>query len=259
MHSTHFRHQLYLHGSKIVVSFLLLMGLAVSPTFAQINSTVNLPNFDEQHWHYGFLMGLHTANYRLEYVDDYVTPEFDTLHSVVPPSKMGFKIGFIVDYHIFETLDVRLTPTVGFNQLQLNYRYTNGKILEELRDPTYVELPILLKYKSVRRRNRRMYFLGGINPSFKAASSKEREDTDRLLTKNFNLSVDVGIGMDLYQPLFKFSPEIRYSFGLLDVLAEEQNDFSAPLQRLTIHSLAFYITFEGGPSTFRRKGGKYKR
>lgn len=257
MHSTHIRHQFHLHSSEVILTFLLLLGL-LAPARAQINGTVNLPNFDEQRWHYGFLMGLHSSNYRLQYRDEYVTPEFDTLHSVVPPSKMGFKVGFIVDYHVTELLDVRVTPTVAFNQLQLDYRFTNGEVYEELQDPTYVELPILLKYKSVRRRNRRMYCLGGINPSFKATGKKENEDKDKLLTKKFNLSIDVGLGMDLYQPLFKFSPELRYSFGLLDVLDGNQNEFSAPLERLSIHTLAFYITFEGGPSSFRRKGGKYK-
>ncbi|MBU2888008.1 PorT family protein [Gilvimarinus agarilyticus] len=226
--------------------------MASSPAVAQVDGTLNLPRFDEEKWHFGFLLGLHTSNYRSEYKDDFVTPSFDTLHSVVPPSKMGFKIGFIVDYHIFETLDVRITPTVSFNQLQLDYRFTNGEVIEELRDPTYVELPILLKYKSVRRRNRRMYVLGGINPAIKAASSKEKESKDRLLTKGYNLSLDVGVGMDLYQPLYKFSPEIRYSFGLIDVLEDQPNDFSAPLRSLSIHTIAFYITFEGGPSTLRR-------
>ncbi|PIB36546.1 hypothetical protein BFP72_14625 [Reichenbachiella sp. 5M10] len=240
---------------------VVFWGVIPNVSQAQINS-VNLPNFDEQRWHFGFMLGMHTSAYQSQYVDAFVTPSYDTLHSVVPPSNPGFKIGFVVDYHLMETLDIRFSPTVAFNQLELEYRYSDGTSVSDIQDPTYVEFPILLKYKSVRRRNRRMYFLGGVNPAIKATSSKDKDNSiERLQTKGYNLSLDIGVGMDLYQPLFKFSPELRYSFGLVNVLDGDSatNDFNAPMKRLTIHTLAFYITFEGGPSTFRRKGGKQKR
>ncbi|UXP32958.1 PorT family protein [Reichenbachiella agarivorans] len=260
MHTTYIRHQLYIYCSKVTLAILLLLLMGYHEGHAQVDGTLNLPHFDEQRLHYGFMIGMHTAHYRLEYDDDFVTPNYDTLHSVVPPNNIGFKVGFIVDYHINDLLDVRLSPTFSFNQLQLNYRYSNGEIKEDLQDPTYVELPLLLKYKSIRRMNRRMYFLAGLNPAFKAVSSQDKENkSEKLLTKGFNLSLDIGVGMDLYQPLFKFSPELRYSYGLLNVLDDQENSYSAPLRNLTIHSLSFFITFEGGPSTFSKKGKKQRK
>lgn len=259
MHSFNIWHKFDIYRYQIVL-ILLVTCFGVKSTQAQVNGTLNLPNFDEQRIHYGFLMGLHSSRYRSTYADDFTEPQFDSLHSVIPRSNMGFKVGFIFDYHIVELIDVRASLTVGFNQYQMDYRFSNGSTITDLRDPTYVELPILLKFKSVRRFNRRMYFLGGINPMFKAVSSKEREDPrERLLTRNFNLALDMGMGMDLYQPLFKFSPEIRYSFGLLNALDKKENTFSAPLNSLATHTIAFYITFEGAPSSFQKKAKKQKR
>ncbi|MGL1886684.1 MAG: PorT family protein [Reichenbachiella sp.] len=229
-------------------------------TQAQVPGTLNLPNFDDQKWHFGFMLGGHSGKYRSEYVDEFIDGQFDSLHSVVPHSKVGFKIGFIINYHIFELLDVRFNPTVSFNQFEMVYRFTNGESITDLQDPTYVEFPLLLKFKSVRRLNRRMYVLVGVNPMFKATGSKEREDpTEKLISKPFNLALDVGVGMDLYQPYFKFSPELRYSFGLMNALDDKENSYSAPLKQMTIHTISFFITFEGGPSTFSKKGKKYKR
>lgn len=258
MQTSHIWHKLNLYCFKIVLAFVLGVCLLPEQSRAQLPGAINLPNFDEQTVHYGFLIGGHTSRFRLKYSDEFITPDLDSVHSVLPTQKFGFKIGFIVNLHLFQYLDIRVAPTFSFYQLGLDYRYDNGSILEELRDPTYFELPILFKYKSVRRENRAIYLLAGLSPSIKVSGNKNEGDAnDRLLIEKFNLSLDVGVGLDMFQPLFKFSPEVRYSFGLLNVLDDAGNDFSAGIEDLKIHSFTIYVTFEGGPSTFRKKGRKY--
>lgn len=258
MQTSNIWHKLHIHSLKVILGFVIGFCLVASESRAQLPGTLNLPNFDEQKVHYGFLIGGHSSRFRLKYSDEFIAPAMDSVHSILPAHKAGFKIGFIINFHLLQYLDIRVTPTFSFYQLALDYRYDNGTILEELRDPTYFELPILFKYKSVRRENRAIYVLAGISPSIKVSGSKNQEDSeDRLLIEKFNLSLDVGVGLDLFQPLFKFSPEVRYSFGLLNVLDKEPNDFSAGIESLNIHSFTIYVTFEGGPSTFRRKARKY--
>ncbi len=257
MHSTYFRNKLDIRWEKVVLLLLLLVLLGLPKGRAQINQDIHLPNFDNQKIHYGFLIGGHWSNFNLQYSDLLTDQDdliLDTLHSIVPEPAFGFRLGFIANYHIYDVLDVRAGITFSFNQLQLNYRLTDGEtVIEELIDPTYVELPILVKYKSIRRRNRRMYGLVGLTPALKASGTKDEQDTEeKLLTKNFNLSLEIGAGFDSYEPFFKFSPEIRYSFGLLDVLDDKPNDFSVGIKRLSIHTISFYITFEGGPSELKR-------
>lgn len=258
MQTTNIWHKLHLYSFKVIVVLIIGICLNSTQSGAQVRGTLNLPNFDEQFVHYGFLIGGHTSRFRLKYSDEFTTPAMDSVHSVLPTQKAGFKIGFIVNFHLFQYLDVRLSPTFSFYQLGLDYRYDNGEVLQELRDPTYFELPVMIKYKSVRRENRAIYLLAGLTPAVKVSGNKKQEDsTERLLIEKLNLSLDVGVGLDLFQPLFKFSPEVRYSFGLLNVLDTEDNDFSAGIESLNIHSFTIYVTFEGGPSTFRKKARKY--
>ncbi|MEP2025465.1 MAG: porin family protein [Reichenbachiella sp.] len=258
MQTTYIWYKLHLHSLKIVLGFVIGFCLVSAESKAQLPGTLNLPNFDEQKVHYGFLIGGHSSRFRLKYSDEFITPDMDSVHSILPTHKFGFKIGFIVNFHFFQYLDVRVAPTFSFYQLGLDYRYSDGTTWPELRDPTYFELPILFKYKSVRRDNRAIYLLAGITPAIKVSGNKKDLDSsERLLVEKYNLSIDVGVGLDLFQPLFKFSPEVRYSFGLLNVLDEEENDFSAGIESLNIHSFTIYVTFEGGPSTFRRKSRKY--
>lgn len=259
MQTSYIWHKFNIYSYKVVLTFVIGASCFITTeSRAQLPGGINLPNFDEQTIHYGFLIGGHTSRFRLKYSDAFTAPALDSVHSILPTQKFGFKIGFIVNLHLFQYLDVRVAPTFSFYQLGLDYRYDNGSEFQELRDPTYFELPILLKYKSVRRENRAIYLLAGLTPSIKVSGNKKQEDSsERLLIEKFNLSLDVGVGLDLFQPLFKFSPEVRYSFGLLNVLDAEENDFSAGIESLNIHSFTIYVTFEGGPSTFRKKARKY--
>lgn len=261
MHTIDIWHKLDLHSYKVILLAFFCISCGSFKAQAQHPDAINLPFFDNQKVHYGFLIGMHSGRFGLKYSDAFIEPEMDTLQNIIPRPSLGFKLGFIVDFHIFENLDVRLNPTVSFNQFKLYYQTTTTApgaaepiAIEELLDPTYVELPILLKYKSVRRKNARMYVLAGVNPSLRASGSKdEKDDSERLLIKKFNFALEFGAGFDLFQPLFKFSPELRYSYGLTNVLdTSKPNDFSAGIKDLSIHTLTFYITFEGGPSELKR-------
>jgi hypothetical protein len=90
-----------------------------------------------------------------------------------------------------------------------------------------------------------MYMVGGIKPGIEASGQRNVENvTDKLEVKDFNLSLDAGIGFDLYFPLFKFSPEIRFSRGLLNQLDNTTNPLGAPLKYINTNTITFYMIFQ---------------
>jgi hypothetical protein len=108
-----------------------------------------------------------------------------------------------------------------------------------------VEFPLLLKYKSARRGNVRMYMVGGVKPAVEASGKKKLEGASKSLeAANFNLNLDAGIGFDLYFPLFKFSPEIRFSRGIVNVLGNPSSDYAKPLDRLNTNTVNVYLIFQ---------------
>jgi len=158
---------------------------------------------------------------------------------------------------VAQYLDFRMLPTVGFYENDLTYRYTDGSILRVLKDATMIEFPLLFKYKSARRGNLAMYMIFGINPSLEASGKgDERDIAETLELKNWNVAIDVGAGLDLFNSFFKFSPEIRYSYGLRNMLNRPGNEFNVGLDRLTTQNLGIFITFEGGPQNERKLGKK---
>src|SRR5690242_6918500 len=247
MPGTYFWNKFYLHRHKVGIT-LLLIACALSGE-AQRTRWVrkNNPNYDDKKLTYGFLIGLHTTAYQVKYSDAFVTQKFDTVHSVIPEWKKGFSLGFIVNYKLADFFDVRLTPTVAFYEYTLRYVYTDNTPTDvQPIETTMVEFPILLKYKSERRDNIRMYMIGGVKPGFEASGKKaiENSSSSGVKIKGSNLSLEAGFGFDLYYPLFKFSPEIRFSRGIVNMLENNTNKYGEPLQRLNTNTITLFLLFQ---------------
>jgi hypothetical protein len=135
---------------------------------------------------------------------------------------------------------------VAFYENTLHYVYTDDTPSEtKLVETTMVELPFLLKYKSERRANARMYMVGGFKPALEASGKKGTEDPSANLgITRMNVSIEAGFGFDFYYPLFKFSPEIRFSRGLVNILDNTTNKYGQPLQRINTNTITLYLLFQ---------------
>jgi hypothetical protein len=184
----------------------------------------------------------------MKYADNFTSPAFDSLHSVMAQNSFGFSLGLIANLRLAEFLDLRIMPEVVFYENRVDYNYIRdgqSVIDEQLVETTFVEFPVLFKYKSVRRGNTRMYLIGGIEPGIEATGKKEeQDDSDKLLVNGTNLSLQVGFGLDVYFPLFKFAPEIRFSRGLMNMKNERENPYGAPIQSLVTNTVTLYLLFE---------------
>lgn len=247
MQNAHFWYKLNLPGKKVGFVLLVII-LAFQVQGQQKYKWVekNNPNYDNKKLTYGFLIALHTSIYQLDYADQFVTTDFDTVHSVTPSWKQGFSLGFIVNYKLTEYLDLRLTPSVAFYENEVSYFYTDDTPTQTYTvETTMVEFPLLLKYKSERRGNIRMYTIGGIKPAIEASGKKRQEGIEsNIEVKPSNISLEVGFGLDLYYPLFKFSPELRFSRGLMDVLDNKVSPLGQPISRLNTNTITLYLLFQ---------------
>lgn len=237
--------QHHIHCYKIIGVVLLM--LAAFQSEAQKTRWVekNNPNYDNRKLTYGFLIGIHSGIYQIKYSDKFVTRDLDTVSAVLPKWSQGFTLGFIVNYRLTEFLDLRLTPQVAFYENKIRYQFTNDPPIDESVESTVVEFPVLFKYKSERRGNVRMYMIGGVKPGIEASGKKNVDQTKPALEiKQANLNIEAGFGFDLYYPLFKFSPEIRFSRGIVDMLGNRTNEFGQPIQRVNTNTITLYLLFQ---------------
>jgi hypothetical protein len=233
-----------LRAKVVVTGALLVLALGAHAQFFKWARQHN-PNYDERFISYGFMIGLHTSAYQLQYSDRFVTQDFDTVHSVITPFLPGFSLGFLVNMSLNSDLDLRLMPKAGFYNHRVEYRYTNRTVKEQLVETTLMEFPLLLKYKSARRGNVRMYMVGGVTPAFELSGQNDAQSgTTGLDIRKQNLSLDAGIGFDFYFPMFKFSQEIRFSRGISNMLGASPSPFTEPIRRLNTNTISVYFIFQ---------------
>lgn len=244
MQDTHFWHKLPIQRHQAVILLLVLCSWS---THAQQYKWArqNNPTYDERKFSYGFMIGLHTSAYQSEYSDNFVSQNLDTVHSVMTPFSPGFSLGFLVNLRFNDNLDLRLLPKAGFYDHKVEYNYTDESRSTQLVETTMVEFPLLLKYKSARRGNVRMYVVGGFTPAIEASGKNDiQSTTETLEIRNTNLSIDIGFGFDFYFPLFKLSQEIRFSKGVTNMLGEGSSSFSEPIRRINTNTISVYFIFQ---------------
>src|SRR5436190_5005747 len=243
MQSTHIRNKFPLLGYQVAVLLILVTGLSYGQAFKWAKR--NNPEWDARRISYGFVIGLHTSAYQLKYSDQFVTQSFDTVHSVQPQFSPGFSLGFLVNLRFNDVLDLRIMPKAGFYNHKLTYFYTDNTTKQQLVETTMVEFPILLKYKSQRRGNVRMYMVRGFTPSIEASGKNDVQSTTANLDiRATNLTVDAGFGFDFYFPLFKFSQEIRFQKGLQNMLGTDPSPYAAPLKYMNTNTVSVYFIFQ---------------
>ena len=238
--------KLTVYSYKIGLTCLLL---AMLPQFGQAQlfrwTRQHNPEYDKKKITYGFSIGLHTSSYQVKYSNKFVSKPYDTVHSVQPVFLPGFSLGFLVNYRFNEFLDLRLMPKAGFYAHKLYYYYTNAPTQSQLVETTLVEFPLLLKYKSARRGNVRMYMIGGITPAFEASGKNDIGNSSAGLSiQKRNLSLDAGMGFDFYFPLFKLSQEIRFSRGIANMLGSQHTIYQDPISRLNTNTISVYFIFQ---------------
>jgi hypothetical protein len=214
----------------------------------------NLVAYDDRFLHYGFFLAINKSQFRVSTSSYFREQQQDTskisdgsaimvMNSV--PS-LGFTTGFILNFRILDLLDFRMLPTVSFYQRYIEFENLLDVRNVELKQSTFsfIELPLLFKFKSQRRNNSRMYMLAGIKPALEVGSKKNEIQNDRLRSNIFDFNIEYGCGFDMYYPLFKFSPEIRFSHGFVNLRLNDPNEYARSIKSMLTHTVTMYFHFE---------------
>jgi len=233
---------------KILLTFFTL-GLTVS-SFAQFG-VPNLLKYDKRTFHFGFLLGYNQFNYNISSKPDLA--EYDSLMMVNTRSLSGFSLGIVTNLRLSKYFDLRFIPGLSFGDRYVNYtiRYASGSeiVTSKSVESVYLDLPLLVKFKSSRMLNNiRAYVLAGGEYSFDMISAKKKKSPtngDVVLKLNpHDVQAQVGVGLDFYCTYFKFSTELKMSFGFLNMLVPEDNMYATSVTSLKAKNIQISFIFE---------------
>jgi hypothetical protein len=229
---------------KRLVLIILLFTLNKN-SFAQMNT----PLYDlNQKIHFGFSVIGTYGKMKFSRNEQFFNIDNDTITNISSTNFPGLGVGGIMNFHLSEFWDLRTMAIVQvMAQRDLTYHYTSGVKKTAHLQSTYFELPILFKYKTVRHKNFRAYVIGGLGYRYNFTNDAE---TERSLTKPIvglrpsTFHYDLGFGVDLYYPYFKFSPEVKISNDLMNALIKDQYGFTKTLGGLYPKLIQFSLHFE---------------
>ena len=191
--------------------------------YAQENDKIlNRQYADLKRWHLGFSVGTHTQDFQFTH-NGYVTEDGQTWFAEIPSFSPGFNVTVLADLRLGKHFNLRFSPGMYFGNKVIEFVNTSGEEKERQNvKNNYVVMPLDLKISAERYYNVRPYVVGGIMATFDV--SKKRSDLLKFKSTDFFLTV--GFGCDIYLPFFKLCPELKFCFGLSDVLQHNRPDLS---------------------------------
>ena len=215
----------------------------------------NLVGYDDRPLHLGMYVAPNFSRYNIERAPGYPSQGVSA-NSVVSP---GFSVGFLGDLRMGNYGALTFAPGVSFLTRRIEFKnqgysqnldaYPNDP--DEIEDQeigsTQVDFPLLFKLKSERRRNTRMYLVGGVKPSINIGGRRKDPAVNLLEAADTDIAIEYGVGLDLFYPFFKFSPELRFSHGLTNLYVPGNNDvYSRSLQSMKSNTVTLYLNIWSG-------------
>jgi hypothetical protein len=203
----------------ILALTVLMMPLDLS---GQKQKPKNKSWYDDKLFHFGFSLGFNTMDFRITPSQTYLSA--DSLYPEVSILNPGINIQIVTNLHPANHWDIRFLPGVSFGQRNIRY-YKNNVLYNgnQRLESSFLEFPLLIKYKGDRLNNVRPYVITGLNFRYDLAAKKEypEEKPVYVRLKRPDLYYEAGAGLDFYLVYFKLSIELKMSNGLFDVLERE--------------------------------------
>jgi hypothetical protein len=190
---------------------------------AQKQKVKNQPYGDYKLYHFGIAVGLNFQDLLLTNsgIPDPVTG--GTWYATIPDYSAGFSAGLLADLYLNPYMNLRFSPMLHFGDKSFEFvEPETGLHHSAVIRSSYITAPLDLKFRSVRLNNYRPYVIAGIY----AAMDLGRKPDAEILFKPLDYGLTIGLGCDFYLPIIKVVPELRFSFGLVDVVEHNRTDLT---------------------------------
>ncbi len=228
---------------------LLLLGLltAMEGPAQSSRGNYNFLDFQQKPYYFGITLAYNTSNFRVFRSRDFILN--DSISIVESVSGPGFNLGIVTNLKIGDYFDIRFLPTLSFGERNLNFTPVRNvrPPFERKIESVFVEMPFHVRYKSEPFRDFRLFVIAGVKYSFDVASdSRSRQAAELIKISPTDFAVELGAGIQFFFPYFIFSPELKFSHGLNNILIfDDRLEESNVLEKILSRTFTLSFHFEG--------------
>ena len=218
-------------------------------TRAQFNKgNTNFRQFQSKAYYFGLTFGYNYSNFQLQHSQRFILNDsFNITEGLGGP---GLNVSMVTNMKLGEYFDFRFLPGFSFVGRKFFYVSTTDQI-EEIKsvEGVLVQAPFQVRFKSEPFHDMRMFVLAGAKYTYDVASNARirKEQANRIIRISpHDFSVEIGAGAQFFFPFFIFSPEIKYSQGIGNILIYNSKlSQSTVLEKVLSRTLTISVHFEG--------------
>ncbi|MBK7806323.1 MAG: PorT family protein [Saprospiraceae bacterium] len=220
--------------------------LLTAPLMAQIGGkdNYNFRDFNRKSYYFGINIGFNSSGYKLQQSGFFINN--DSIKVTEGKSEVGVNMHMVTNLKLGEYFDFRFLPGFSFAQRGLEFTsVSDSKVIERKIESVFFELPFHIRFKSEPYKDKRMFVVAGLKYSYDVqTNSKSRKSLIRIAPHDFQY--EVGVGMQMFYPYFIFSPEIKFSRGLGNILIYDKSQNEARvLENVVSQIFTISFNFEG--------------
>jgi len=226
-----------------VIIILFLCTFKANAQWLTKDRVQNNQNFDKDILSWGYYFGVNSFDFNFDYIDEQEDIQTDR--------SAGFNVGLIGNLRVTEYIDLRTEPGLVFTRRDLQFapdpRFERESDLLREVSSTYIYLPLLVRFSTKRLNNVRPFISGGVATTINLSSNEDNPDDN--FSGNFRTTTnpffyELGIGIDLYLPYFKFTPSIKGVFATSNELVRDDQPNSPWTDNLSsIQSRGVFLNF----------------
>ncbi|NOT38438.1 MAG: PorT family protein [Saprospiraceae bacterium] len=208
---------------------------------------INFDGLNKKNHYYGLTIGYNYSSFKIEH-SKRLLPE-GSFRLNEPIALSGLTLSMITNFRMGDYFDFRILPSIAISNRTLRYTAPGSKIPKDQRiESVFGEIPILLRYTSEPYKDKRVFLISGIKYSYDFSSNarvdKRKFDLVRVSPHDFQF--EIGAGLQFFMPFFIFTPEIKFSHGLGNLLIFDSRLIeSTVIDKLFSKTFTISLHFEG--------------
>lgn len=207
----------------------------------------NFWEYRSKPFYFGLTIGVHSTGFLPSKSRQFETN--DSIRLIDGVDKPGLNVNIITNLKIGQYFDFRFIPGFAFSERRLEYLRPNGITDFKKVESVFLEIPLLMRFKSEPYRDKRLFVVGGLKYSYDVANNaRARQElaADLIRVSPHDFQFEVGAGIQMFFPFFIFSPEIKFSQGIGNIHVINNNiDESRVIDSIISRALTISFHFEG--------------
>jgi hypothetical protein len=230
-----------------IILLVLSFVFCYTGSMAQLRDVINQEGHDDKLYHFGIDLGYNKSHFSFTHHPRFL--QYDSIMDVESINSTGINLAWLVNLRMSGHFDLRVHPLdLTFSEKAFLYteNYSEDSLIEKKVQSITLSFPVHIKFSSDRIKNFKVYTIAGGKFDYDLASNAgARKAEDLIKLKRSDISVELGLGFNIYFPYFVLSPEIKLSSGLVNLHSRDPDlRYSNVIDKINSKMITFSLTVE---------------